>query len=353
MKKENEMTNGFTCTLPYNEYSSVLLAHGGGGKLSHQLFQNIILPCFRNEKLEQQHDGAVFSIGNVRLAYTTDSYVIQPLFFPGGNIGTLAINGTVNDLAMCGAVPKYLSVAFIIEEGLPMNDLWRIVNAMKDAATAADVELVTGDTKVVNHGKGDKIFINTSGIGIVPEDISVHPKRVCAGDKIILSGRIGEHGIAVMSLREGLEFETEIQSDCAPLSSLVQSILAATRNVHMMRDPTRGGIASALNEIAEAANVGININESAIPIRDDVRSACEILGLDPLYVANEGKMIAFVPPSDAEKTLSTIQAHPLGTNASIIGEVVTEHPRMVIMKTSIGSSRVVDMISGEQLPRIC
>ncbi len=329
------------------------MAHGGGGKLSHQLLRRVIIPNFDNEILQSLHDGAVFEIGNERLAFTTDSYVIQPIFFPGGNIGTLAINGTINDLAMCGAKPLYLSASFIIEEGFSMEMLWNITKSMREASAESGVSIVTGDTKVVNKGKGDGIFINTTGIGVIQTGVSIHPKNVRTGDKIIISGSIAEHGIAIMSVREGLEFETEIISDCASLSSLVQLILNSTKDIHVLRDPTRGGVASALNEIAETANVGIRIYEENIPVRDDVRSACEILGLDPLYVANEGKMILFVSSASAEIVLDILHNHPLGKNAAIIGEVVDEHPGTVVMKTSIGSTRIVDMISGEQLPRIC
>lgn len=345
--------NAFSCPIPFNDYPSVLLAHGGGGKLSQQLLQKIISPAFYATKVEPLHDGAVLPCGALRLAYTTDSYVIQPIFFPGGDIGMLAVNGTVNDLAMCGAVPQYLSAAFIIEEGLPMDDLWRIVYSMQNAAAKAGVTFVTGDTKVVNRGKGDKIFITTSGIGIVPQGVSIQPSSVQVGDVIILSGKIAEHGVAIMSVREGLEFETDIVSDTAPLSELVQSMLATTKDIHVLRDPTRGGVASALNEIAEAAHVGIEIEENSIPIRDDVRSACEILGLDPLYVANEGKLLAFVAPQVANDVLQQMRSHPYGKDAAIIGRVIAQNAGIVTLRTTLGSSRIVDMISGEQLPRIC
>ncbi|MCO5045644.1 MAG: hydrogenase expression/formation protein HypE [Kiritimatiellae bacterium] len=335
------------------DHKEVVLPHGAGGKLSQRLIQNIILPQFRNEFLQPLHDGAVLSIHGARLAFSTDSYVVNPLFFPGGDIGDLAVNGTVNDLAMCGAQPLYLSAAFIIEEGLPMDDLWRIVQSMRRAADRAGIALVTGDTKVVDRGKGDKIFINTSGIGFIPEGRAIQPGRAAVGDKILISGQIAVHGIAIMSVREGLEFESEIASDTAPLNSLVEALFAASNNIHVLRDPTRGGATSALSEIAEAAQVGIRLDESSLPISEEVKGACEILGLDPLYVANEGKLLAFVPASDADAILAAMRAHPLGRGAAIIGEVVAEHPRFVTMKTRVGGTRVVEMLSGEQLPRIC
>ena len=352
---ENPMNlnDGFTCPLPLMEYKNVLLAHGGGGKLSHQMIQKIFIPQFKNDLLDPLHDGAMFTLGGARCAFSTDSYVINPIFFPGGDIGTLAVNGTVNDLAMCGARPLFLSSAFIIEEGLPMEDLWRVVVSMKQAAEAAGVQLVTGDTKVVDRGKGDKLFINTSGIGIIADGVQINPKQAKPCDKIILSGSIAEHGIAIMSVREGLEFETQIKSDCAPLNGLVETMLTTSKEIHVLRDPTRGGVASVLNEIAESAQVGISISEEQIPVSEEVRGACEILGFDPLYVANEGKLIAFVSPNAANIILNSMRTHPLGKNAVLIGEVVANHPGTVIMKTRIGGSRVVDMLSGEQLPRIC
>jgi len=341
------------CPIPKNEYDKVILAHGGGGKLSHQLLEKIFFSQFNNELLNQQNDSAVFDLKNQRLAFTTDSYVVQPIFFPGGNIGELAVYGTVNDLSVSGAKPLYLSAGFIIEEGLPMDDLWKIVVSMKEAAERSGVQIITGDTKVVEKGKGDKIFINTSGVGIVYDGVNISPKRCKPGDAIILSGKIADHGIAIMSAREGLQFETTIVSDTAPLNELVEKMLNASNNIHTMRDATRGGIASTLNEIASSANVGVYINEDAIPINDQVIGACEILGLDPLYIANEGKLVAFVDPNDAEKVLVAMKSHPLGIDSIIIGEVVDDHPGRVVMKTTIGSTRIVDMISGEQLPRIC
>ncbi|MCK5085932.1 MAG: hydrogenase expression/formation protein HypE, partial [Melioribacteraceae bacterium] len=313
----------------------------------------IFFSQFDNELLNQQNDSAVFDLKDQRLAFTTDSYVVQPIFFPGGNIGELAVYGTVNDLSVSGAKPLYLSTGFIIEEGLPMDDLWKIVVSMKEAAEKSGVQIITGDTKVVEKGKGDKVFINTSGVGVVYDGVNISPKRCKPGDVIILSGKIADHGIAIMSAREGLQFETTIVSDTAPLNELVEKMLNASKNIHTMRDATRGGIASTLNEIAASANVGVYINENAIPINDQVIGACEILGLDPLYIANEGKLVAFVDPNDAEKVLDVMKSHPLGVDSKIIGEVVEDHPGRVVMKTSIGSRRIVDMISGEQLPRIC
>jgi hydrogenase expression/formation protein HypE len=288
-----------------------------------------------------------------KFAFSTDSYVVKPIFFPGGDIGKLAVHGTVNDLAMCGARPVYLSAAFILEEGFAMDDFRRVVSSMQTAARAAGVQLVTGDTKVVDRGKGDQIFINTSGIGIIENGVEISPRRAQVGDKVLISGKIATHGIAIMSVREGLEFETEIASDSAPLNGLVETIFSATKNIHVLRDPTRGGVTSALVEIAEAANVGIRLDEARIPIAEDVKAACEMLGFDPLYVANEGKLLAIVPADETEKVLTAMKSHPLGLDAAIIGEVVAEHRGMMTMKTRVGGTRVVDMLSGEQLPRIC
>ncbi len=342
-----------TCPIPKSEYEKILLAHGGGGKLTHQLIEKIFVSQFSNKLLDEQNDSAVFNIGSSKLAFTTDSYVVQPIFFPGGNIGELAVNGTINDLAVAGAKPLYLSTGFIIEEGLPFEDLWRIVVSMKEAADKAGVKIVTGDTKVVERGKGDKVFINTSGIGIVYENLNISPKNCKPGDVIILSGKIGDHGIAIMSAREGLEFETEILSDSAPLNGLIEVMINSSKNIKMMRDVTRGGLSSTLNEIASSAGIGIEIEEEKIPINEQVTGACEILGLDPLYIANEGKLIAFVNPDDSERILESMQNHKYGIDSKIIGKVVEDHPGRVVMKTSIGSKRIVDMISGEQLPRIC
>jgi hydrogenase expression/formation protein HypE len=342
-----------TCPLPISDYREIVLAHGSGGKLSQQLIQKVVLPQFRNELLEPLHDGAIFSLGGVRLAFSTDSFVVSPIFFPGGDIGRLAVHGTVNDISMCGARPLYLSAGFILEEGTAMEDFQRVVLSMREAAHKAGVVLVTGDTKVVDRRKADKIFVNTSGIGVVPEGVNIHPARAQIGDRIIVSGQIAVHGMAIMSVREGLEFETQIASDTAPLNNLVETILGTTRDIHVFRDPTRGGITSALTEIAQTARVGIMLDEALIPISEEVKGACEILGLDPLYVANEGKLLAFVPPHEADRVLAVVRSHPLGKEAAIIGEVTSDHPGFVLMKTRIGGTRVVDMLSGEQLPRIC
>ncbi len=342
-----------SCPLPITDHKEIVLAHGSGGKLTHRLIEKMVLPQFYSDPLAPLHDGTILSINGTRMAFSTDSFVVNPIFFPGGDIGELAVNGTVNDLAMCGARPLYLSVAFIIEEGLPMEDFWRIVQSMRRAADAAGVALVTGDTKVVDRGKGDKIFINTAGMGVVPDGVEIGPARARVGDKVIVSGTIAVHGMAIMSVREGLEFETEIASDTAPLNGLVETILEAGPEVHVLRDPTRGGVTSALTEIAEQAAVGIRLAEAAIPISEEVKGACEILGLDPLYVANEGKLLAFVSPTHATRVLEAMRSHALGRESAIIGEVVADHPRFVTMKTRVGGTRVVDMLSGEQLPRIC
>ncbi len=343
----------FSCPIPISQYPHVLLAHGGGGKLMHNLIGKMIMPTFDNSLLETQHDGAVFPVGDSKLAFTTDSYVVRPLFFPGGDIGAMAVNGTVNDLAMCGARPLYLSAGFIVEEGLPMETLWRVVQSMQAAAEAAGVQVVTGDTKVVDRGKGDGIFINTAGVGVIEHDLSISPASVQPGDTLILSGDIGRHGIAIMAVREGLAFETEIESDCAPLAAPVLRLLDAGIEVHCLRDCTRGGLASALCEIAQSANLHIHIDENAVPVREDVRGACEILGFDPLYVANEGRFIAFVKSSDAERALSLLRSFPVSAASAIIGSVTDGTPGSVTMKSQIGINRIVDMLSGEQLPRIC
>ncbi|HEX4343602.1 MAG TPA: hydrogenase expression/formation protein HypE [Verrucomicrobiae bacterium] len=342
-----------SCPLPILNHKEIVLGHGSGGKLTHQLIEKMILPQFKNDILDPLHDGAILSVNGVNLAFSTDSFVVNPIFFPGGDIGKLAVHGTVNDLAMCGARPLYLSVGMILEEGLPMEELWRITKSMRAAADEAGVMLVTGDTKVVDRGKADKIFINTAGIGVIGPGINIHPRRARAGDKIIINGQIADHGIAIMSVREGLDFESEIISDTAPLNSLVAAILTTCPDTHVLRDPTRGGVTSALSEIAEQAKVGIRLDEAAIPISEAVRGACEILGLDPLYVANEGKLLAIVPAADADQVLKAMRAHALGRDAAIIGEVVADHPELMTMKTRVGGSRVVDMLSGEQLPRIC
>jgi hydrogenase expression/formation protein HypE len=313
----------------------------------------MFLPSFKSRLLDARHDGAVVDIDAARLAFTTDSYVIHPLFFPGGDIGSLAVNGTVNDLAMCGAKPLYLSAGLILEEGFPMEDLWNVVRSMKRAAEEAGVELVTGDTKVVDRGKGDGVFINTAGIGVLQHDAVISPASVRVGDRIILSGDVGRHGIAIMAVREGLAFESKIESDCAAVSGLVAELLGAGIEIHCMRDLTRGGLASALVEIAEAGGVHCRIEEAAVPVMENVRGACEMLGLDPLYVANEGRFICFVAAEAAERALALMRSHPLGSDATIIGSVTEDDPGLVTMKSEIGATRIVDMLSGEQLPRIC
>ncbi len=344
---------GFTCPIPIATYPHVLLAHGGGGTLMHQLIERMFLPAFGGAGLTRQHDGALVEIGPGRLAFTTDSYVVRPLFFPGGDIGTLAVNGTVNDLAMCGARPLYLSVGFILEEGLPMDALWRVVQSIQRAAAEAGVAVVTGDTKVVDRGKGDGVFVNTAGVGVVPPDRVVAPDRVRVGDALVLSGDIGRHGMAIMAAREGLAFESAIESDCAPLALPVQALFDAGVEVHCLRDLTRGGLASALVEIAEASGLHVRIDERAIPVREDVRAACELLGFDPLYVANEGRFVAFVAARDRDRAVAALAAHPMCAGAAAIGEVTSGRPRLVTMRSPIGATRIVDMLSGEQLPRIC
>jgi hydrogenase expression/formation protein HypE len=353
MAENSPDIEGFSCPLPIARYPKVLMAHGGGGRLTHELIEHLFLPAFQNPILEPLHDGALLTVSGQRLAFTTDSYVVHPLFFPGGSIGELAVYGTVNDLAMCGARPLYLSSAMIIEEGLPMDDLVRITRAMRTAADAAGVMLVTGDTKVVDRGKGDGIFITTSGIGVIPQGVDIRPARISPGDAILINGPIAQHGIAIMSVREGLSFKTRITSDAAPLNTLVESMLAASSDIHVLRDPTRGGVASSLNEIASQGKVGIELDEPDIPIDEDVRGACELLGFDPLYVANEGKVIAIVPASAAEAVLQAMRSHPLGPRSACIGRVVETHAGIVTLRNHIGSTRIVDMLSGEQLPRIC
>jgi hydrogenase expression/formation protein HypE len=342
-----------TCPIPITDYPHILLAHGGGGKLMHQLIERMFVATFGNPLLDARHDGATVDLGSTKLAFTTDSYVVRPLFFPGGDIGSLAVNGTVNDLAMCGARPLYLSAGFIIEEGFPTETLWRIVQSMRRAADAAQVQLVTGDTKVVDRGSGDGVFINTAGIGVVEHALTIAPASVRPGDAVLLSGDIGRHGIAIMATREGLAFESAIESDSAAIGGLVQALLDANVELHCLRDPTRGGLASVLVEIAEAARVQITIDERTIPVRDDVRGACEILGFDPLYVANEGRFVCFVPPHQAELALARMRASALGAGACRIGEVADGTAGLVTMRSAIGASRIVDMLSGEQLPRIC
>jgi hydrogenase expression/formation protein HypE len=319
----------------------------------HQLLERIVLPTFKNPVLEEGHDGALLEMGGQRLAFTTDSYVVHPLFFPGGDIGALAVNGTVNDLAMCGARPLWLSAGFIIEEGLPMETLWQVAQSMKQAAAAAGVLLVTGDTKVVDKGKGDGLFINTAGIGRIEHDLVIAPRRVQAGDAVLLSGDLGRHGMAIMSVREGLEFESAIESDCAPLAEVVLALLRAGVHLHCLRDLTRGGLASALNEIATQAGLQVDVDETTIPVREDVRSACEILGLDPFYVANEGRFVVFLPAGDAARALEIMKSAAVSAGACCIGSVQPGSPGLVTLRNQLGAQRILDLLSGEQLPRIC
>jgi hydrogenase expression/formation protein HypE len=337
-----------SCPVPRIQDETVLLAHGSGGTMMHRLLESLFLPAFANPALETEHDGAVLNLNGARLAFSTDSYVVHPLFFPGGDIGTLAVNGTVNDLAMCGARPLFLSAGFILEEGLPMEMLQRVVQSMQAAAAAAGVQIVTGDTKVVDKGKGDGLYINTAGIGVIQQPVQIAPQLVRPGDAVIVSGDLGRHGMAIMAVREGLEFESLIESDCAPLVAPVLALLNAGLEVHCLRDLTRGGLASALCEIAQSARVRLHIEEAAVPVNEEVRGACEILGLDPLYVANEGRFVTFVAPDDAEPALAI-----LGSEARQIGSVSEGIDHRVTIRSTIGATRILDMLSGDQLPRIC
>ena len=341
------------CPLPLDEYPRVLLAHGGGGRLTQNLIERLLLPSFDNPYLAPLHDGALLNVDGRRLAFTTDSYVVQPPFFPGGDIGRLAVFGTANDLAMCGALPLFLSCGLIIEEGLPMEDLWRVVVSMKEAASEAGVQIVTGDSKVVERGKGDGVFINTSGVGVVLPGVDVGSQRVRPGDEIVLSGSLGRHGIAIMALREGLSLDAAIESDSAPVFPLVEALANEGVEIHMLRDPTRGGVSSSLNEIASKSGMGVQIEEIHLPVGAEVQGVCEILGLDPLYVANEGNFLAFVAAGDGVRAVEILRRYDLGREAVVIGRAVEEHPGVVIMKTRIGGERIVDVMSGEQLPRIC
>ncbi len=341
-----------SCPAPRPAKDTVVLGHGSGGRLSAELMRSIFLPAFENPVLSRLDDQAIVNVHGMRLAMTTDSFVVKPLFFPGGDIGSLAVHGTINDLAMGGAKPLFLSAAFILEEGLSIDVLRRIVNSLHAAARNAGVDIVTGDTKVVEKGSGDQLFINTTGIGLVPQGLELSANRARPGDKVLLSGSIGEHGITILAQREGLEFECPVESDSAALHELVAGMLNSGGEIRCMRDPTRGGVSSTLNEIAEQSRVGIRLEEDAIPIREEVRGACEMLGLDPLYVANEGKLIAIVAPQAAENVLQAMRANPLGQNARLIGSVVEGSPRVTI-RTALGTSRIVDMLAGDQLPRIC
>jgi len=334
-------------------YDRIVLGHGGGGRLSADLLRNVFLPAFGNDVLSRLEDQATLKWEGGRLAFTTDSFVVRPIFFPGGDIGKLAVNGTVNDLAVGGARPLFLSAAFILEEGLPLSDLERVVASMKEACRAARVSLVTGDTKVVDQGKGDNVFITTAGIGVVPDGVSLSIRAARPGDRVVLSGTIGDHGMAILCQREGIELESTIESDTAPLTDLAQMALRACPAIRLMRDPTRGGLASTLNELAQASGVGVRIDEERVPFRPEVKAACEILGLDPLYVANEGKLVAVVPPGYEERVVETLREHSLGREAAVIGEILADGPGFVRLKSRVGGERVVSLLAGEPLPRIC
>jgi hydrogenase expression/formation protein HypE len=341
------------CPIPKSDYEHVMMAHGGGGKMTQQLIEKMFYPELGNEILAKGHDGAFLEMDSRKLAFTTDSFVVDPIFFPGGDIGDLAVNGTVNDLVCCGALPKYISLAFILEEGLELEELWRIVQSIRRASDKAGVKVVTGDTKVVPRGKGDKIYINTSGIGEIIEGTDIGPDKCKDGDVVIINGTIADHGIAIMSKRQGLEFETEIRSDTASLNKMMEKIHEKFQSIHVLRDPTRGGLASSLNEISKASRLGITLFEEQIILNESVKGACEIMGFDPLYIANEGKILIILPEKDASGVLDIMKKFEEGKEACIIGRVNSEHPGRVKLQTSIGSSRIVDMITGEQLPRIC
>ncbi len=343
----------FSCPAPVTSHDKIVLGHGGGGWLSANLLRDVFLPLFSNPTLNRLDDQALLKIGGSNIAFTTDSFVVKPLFFPGGNIGSLAVHGTVNDLAMGGATPLFLSAGFILEEGFPLALLQKIATSMADAAAAAGVSIVTGDTKVVERGKGDGVYINTTGIGLVRPGVALSACRAKPGDVVILSGSIGDHGTAILASREGLDFETAIVSDSAALHGMVAAMLDVSSGIRCMRDPTRGGLSSALNEIAAQSGVSIEIEERRIPVHEEVRGACELLGLDPLYVANEGKLTAIVSPESAEYVLAAIRNHPLGHEAAVIGVVKDGAPGMVTVRTSFGSTRIVDLLPGDQLPRIC
>ena len=348
--------NGWTCPIPLKNYPTIVMGHGAGGKMMNDLIQHLFASDFHNDLLAQLGDSTALELsafGNQRLAFSTDSFVVSPLFFPGGDIGELAINGTVNDLAMSGAKPLFLSVGFILEEGLEMGTLGRISASMAHACKQAGVQIAAGDTKVVEKGHGDGLYINTTGVGVIPAGVDIYPQNAKPGDAILVSGTVGDHGIAIMSVREGLGFESQIQSDTAPLNGLVVEMLAASKEIHCLRDATRGGLSAVLNELAAASKIGIEFEEEKVPIHPAVNAACEMLGLDPFYIANEGKLVAFVPEAQAEKILTVMQKNEYGKEAAIIGHVTEEHPGVVVAKTAIGSSRVVDLPAGELLPRIC
>jgi hydrogenase expression/formation protein HypE len=354
MSEKTAVFDGLQCPIPISDYPHVTLGHGGGGRLSQMLIERMFLPAFRNPALEQLHDGAVLDVQGVRLALSTDTFVVSPLFFPGGDIGSLAVHGTVNDLAMCGAQPIALTAGFVLEEGLPMDELWRITQSMQAAARAAGVPVVTGDTKVVDRGKADGMFVNTTGVGVLHDGFRPRPDAARPGDVVIVSGPVGRHGMAVMAVREGFAFESDIVSDTANLAPMVASLREGVgAQVHALRDATRGGVASALNEIAAASRVGVELDDGAVPVPPAVQAACEILGLDPLYVANEGVLVAFVAPDAASRALALMRGHGVGTGAAVVGRVVVEHPGMVVLRTGLGGTRVVDLLPGDQLPRIC
>jgi hydrogenase expression/formation protein HypE len=341
------------CPTPLSRYERILLGHGSGGRLTNELVRDVFLPAFSSPVLAALEDQATVAVPGARIAITTDSFVVRPLFFPGGDIGTLAVNGSVNDLAVGGARPLFLAAAFILEEGLSVADLRRVVESMRRACDEAELALVTGDTKVVDHGKGDGIFITTTAVGAVPEGRTLSIAGARPGDALIVSGTLGDHGVAILSVREGIEFETPLLSDCAALTGLAAAVLAASPRVRCMRDPTRGGLSSALNELAAASHVGVELRESEVPLKPEVRSACEMLGLDPLYVACEGRLVAAVAPEDAARVLEAMRAHPLGREAAIVGKVVADHPGIVTVRSLVGGERVLPLLSGEQLPRIC
>jgi hydrogenase expression/formation protein HypE len=355
MEEKKIIIENFSCPLPINDYDTVTMAHGGGGKLMNNLIQKMFIHYLKNNLIDEMHDGAVFDIESHRLAFSTDSYVVNPVFFPGGDIGELAVYGTVNDLSMCGAKPLYLSLGLILEEGFLLKDLEKIIISIKNACEISGVKIITGDTKVVDKGKGDGIFINTSGVGAVRDGINISPSFVREGDMILINGDIGRHGIAIMTTRENLDFESNIKSDCAPLNNIVRKLIDSGIEIHCLRDLTRGGLASALNEIASQAKVEIEVEEKSISVIEEVRGVCEILGFDPVYVANEGRFIAFVKKEDADKTLKILkEENEIGIFASIIGEVKGKNKNgIVTLKSSLGANRILDMLSGEQLPRIC
>jgi hydrogenase expression/formation protein HypE len=349
----NPSFDGWTCPVPLQNYPTVVMGHGAGGKMMNDLIRHLFAAEFDSPLLGQLADAATFRVDGGRLAFTTDSFVVSPLFFPGGDIGELAVNGTVNDLAAAGARPLFLSVGYILEEGLPMATLARISQSIASASRRAGIQIAAGDTKVVNKGHGDGIYVNTSGIGVVADGVNIGPDRARPGDAILLSGTLGDHGIAIMSVREGLKFQTEIQSDTAPLADMVQAMISTGAEIHCLRDATRGGLAAVLNELAQASQIGMEFDETKVPVRGEVQAACEMLGLDPLFIANEGKMVCVVRQQDADRVLAAMRASPFGKQAALIGSVVEEHPGMVVARTSIGGQRVVDLPAGELLPRIC